>query len=521
MAGMMNFVGARNGVKQERDATFDDLKVPVPGENGGSKKRRKSNPHVPTEPSQNVPRTLHDTDASDVETTTAAESAVLDDPYQQQDTQYYQGRPTDAPPARLVDADGDEVEPYSTDASDDADVEQEALKHSPQDESQSKPDGRRLGPIDGDSYPETTSGRPSITDMDDQREPLAEAYPAAHIAPTRIRQERVTGTRLAQASHPKQNLPRGQSKPQDLPERRHTAAAPVRNEQLSNVASHGFVSGPNGAPTNHAVTGPTPVSQQQSNRSMPASTIHHGHPNLSTQVPVREVRRQEATRPVSEPRSDVRALQQQTIRNQQARAQPQQHRGRGNQAPPAHTTEASEGGMSEVDDTNDSSRTQRESSVEPHQRDQEAIHLDHYPPELYKIPFQELKAASFDLDPNAAEPSILDSFQPEDALSEKMNALLSMDAGAKEEYFTSLDIEEWEEAGDWFLTSFSQLIDRFKVARQEKRKIARGFEDEVETRFESVTKKRKLIAAAMEEMKESGGRVLQSTPKKTTTQKVR
>ena len=74
---------------------------------------------------------------------------------------------------------------------------------------------------------------------------------------------------------------------------------------------------------------------------------------------------------------------------------------------------------------------------------------------------------------------------------------------------------EWEEAGDWFLERFGDIVTKIKDARKERRKLATTFDDEIRDRHESVQGKKRSIEEALAEMGKNGKSFLQAgTPKR-------
>ncbi|KAI6803298.1 hypothetical protein KC363_g2549 [Hortaea werneckii] len=139
--------------------------------------------------------------------------------------------------------------------------------------------------------------------------------------------------------------------------------------------------------------------------------------------------------------------------------------------------------------------------------------LDYEPEELRSMDYQTLKGTAFDFEPYSSR-STLPNAQPTDDLTQKLFAAAELDRPEQAEFFASLTIDDWEQAGDWFLDRFGDVIKRLKEARREKREAAKRFEDEVEHRHDAVSKKRKLTDDALSEMKTSGALVLQGTPRK-------
>lgn len=141
------------------------------------------------------------------------------------------------------------------------------------------------------------------------------------------------------------------------------------------------------------------------------------------------------------------------------------------------------------------------------------IMLDYDHDELLSMDYHEIKAKSFDEDPNGEVVEFPEG-QTTTTLDDKIDAVANLRPTDQFKFFKSLPIDEWEQAGDWFITRFGQVLDRLKTNRQDTRGAAKAHEDEVEKRHSAVSKKRKQIEDELKEMKESGGKVLQGTPKK-------
>lgn len=130
--------------------------------------------------------------------------------------------------------------------------------------------------------------------------------------------------------------------------------------------------------------------------------------------------------------------------------------------------------------------------------------------------YKELKAQPLDVDPDSAPfDAFPDGTSDADDLQKKLAAVATLSIVDQTEFFTSLDVDAWEEAGEWFLQKFADLTKQLKDNRREKRKAVEALEDEISERHTAVSKKCKLTDNALSEMKESGGKVLQGTPKKT------
>lgn len=140
--------------------------------------------------------------------------------------------------------------------------------------------------------------------------------------------------------------------------------------------------------------------------------------------------------------------------------------------------------------------------------------LDYDIKTLPNMSYRQLAEESFDTDPNPfelGEPSLTN----ESTLKEKLLRLHSLDKpreqlqSLRQGFFSSLPINEYEECGDLMAEQFSQAILRFKRARQEKRSIAREFENEVTVREKTVEKRKMAITKDLARLKRAGQDVVQ------------
>jgi hypothetical protein len=152
-------------------------------------------------------------------------------------------------------------------------------------------------------------------------------------------------------------------------------------------------------------------------------------------------------------------------------------------------------------------------SEEEYEQDTYPEDLDYEPEELYAKDFDDLQKEPFD---GAPREDIHDA--PSDPsskpLEERLSAFAELDTRRQRELFASLDIEQWEEAGDWFQKRFSDIFDKLKAARRNRRDLASRFEQRIAQRQQALTKKRKVTDDALSEMKRTGKLVLVNTPKK-------
>ena len=75
--------------------------------------------------------------------------------------------------------------------------------------------------------------------------------------------------------------------------------------------------------------------------------------------------------------------------------------------------------------------------------------------------------------------------------------------------FSSLTIEQYEEAGDLLLEKFANVIGRYKEARKSKRMVAKEFEKEVAQREELVRTKTTAVERDLTGLKHAGRKVVQ------------
>jgi hypothetical protein len=134
--------------------------------------------------------------------------------------------------------------------------------------------------------------------------------------------------------------------------------------------------------------------------------------------------------------------------------------------------------------------------------------------DLYKVPYEKLHKRS--LAGESAQKQV--ALAGEDAakpLSEQLNLVRKRDKDTKEDFLASLTLDQWADAGDWFIERFGEVVKKMTDARKERRKLASGFEKEMDARHHHVQSKKRTIDAALEAMGRSGQGVLKAgTPKK-------
>lgn len=150
---------------------------------------------------------------------------------------------------------------------------------------------------------------------------------------------------------------------------------------------------------------------------------------------------------------------------------------------------------------------------EHYEQDMYTEGLDYEIDKLYEKDFDDLQHEPFDGPPRE---DILDA--PADSsskpLEDRLMTFSQLDVQHQRNLLSSLDIEQWEEAGDWFQQRFSEVFAKLKTARRKRRDLASTYEQRIAQRQQAVAKKRRITDDALSEMKRTGHLVLEGTPKK-------
>jgi hypothetical protein len=362
--------------------------------------------------------------------------------------------------------------------------------------------------IKGDSYPPTTSGVPSVTDLHDRTEVMPSGG-GLHNLPTHAAERRMYDTRAHRQQQP--NATR------QLPATSHIQGRPLATaNQLQDpmpldsepasdfaaIAGFPFARG-------HNIKKEIAVHTNHPQR--PAANLQPFTPEVKADAPRlhREANKQATAharhvangQPVATERHAYRPEQQQHVAQVQDYDYQQQHAASGEQAKMPNQGPASDA-FSEEDPVD-----------RPEQQEFTEDSLDYGLDELYQKDYSSLKAEPFDSHPNA-HPFVVSGLPDSAALTDKLVHLTGAEPKTQADFFASLNIDDWEEAGDWFLDQFGDTVKKLKDVRREKRKAARAFEDEIELREKVVRKKFALTDSAMVDMRASGAAVLQGTPRK-------
>ncbi|KAK1093596.1 hypothetical protein LTR48_002019 [Friedmanniomyces endolithicus] len=369
-----------------------------------------------------------------------------------------------------------------------------------------KPDGSGFPYIKGDSYPTTTDGVPSVSDVAERMQPHVDAHgmPPPAIA-QRKGYEQQSGAQGPHAqNHALRPLAQEQQKKGQVDQQHGyyeypaNVQPPVEQQINAGFSFH--------RPGINKLTKAMQhdLARDRQPGSQTAASTNASHVGSTDADSERRPQQQAATGPAPLRRTEVAALH-----PQRENFKPSRKNGT--------VTPVEQPGIDHVDQHMHYVETAHRSQQElprAMQAHHEPLHgpelqLDHDIPELYGMKYEDLKAAEFDRHPEAVPLDTADG-----SLENKLHAASAMVPEDQARLLSTFDINQWEAAGDWFLSRFGETMAKLKSARQEKRRVARAFEDEVEKRHNAVSKKRKLTEDALGEMKASGAMVLQGTPSK-------
>ncbi|KAL1843316.1 hypothetical protein VTJ49DRAFT_2133 [Mycothermus thermophilus] len=133
---------------------------------------------------------------------------------------------------------------------------------------------------------------------------------------------------------------------------------------------------------------------------------------------------------------------------------------------------------------------------------------DYNDAELASMSYEALRDQDFEFDPQTAamqqQPPPQLAPPQGGALADRLAHYKTKGSMDQHEFLARLPIDEWDEAGDWFLEQFTSVVSRLREARRARRRLVRQFEDEVAARAEAVRLKAENIDRTLEELKEEG-----------------
>lgn len=347
--------------------------------------------------------------------------------------------------------------------------------------------------IKGDSYPPTSTGVPSMTDEHEQ------SGARASIGP-QYEQNQVVQPVFVSSRGNKPQVHASSARHQQMPHRDAHIQRPVSSRQPHKTS----VFDPEPGHTEHDFdanfTYERPAKKEvaiHSSHAQRPKTALYSHKDAQPQF-----LRQTALNPNGQALLFKEQVAHPT-HIQRERETHNQKNGRGRSFEQVHITEQAPPSEAYTDDAGEQAEGQ----------ESYANRLDYDLPELVEKDLKSLQSEQFD-GSMSAQPFIVADMPDSATLAEKMALIANSEQKTQSEFFASLNINEWEDAGDWFIDSFGETIKRFKEVRKAKRKAALAFEEEIEKREAAVNKKHALTTAALGDMKTNGMAVLQGTPRK-------
>ncbi|KAL8912768.1 MAG: hypothetical protein Q9171_002307 [Xanthocarpia ochracea] len=139
------------------------------------------------------------------------------------------------------------------------------------------------------------------------------------------------------------------------------------------------------------------------------------------------------------------------------------------------------------------------------------VELDYDLKTLGKMTFRQLTEELFDASPQSTKLGNGDmSLEAGSTLDQKLLHLHSLEGPReniqlqRETFFSSLQIDQYEECGDLIAEHFGNLISRFKKARQNKRDLAKEFEKEIAARQKLVESRKTVVTEGLDRLKRAG-----------------
>ncbi|KAI9785304.1 MAG: hypothetical protein M1839_000320 [Geoglossum umbratile] len=129
--------------------------------------------------------------------------------------------------------------------------------------------------------------------------------------------------------------------------------------------------------------------------------------------------------------------------------------------------------------------------------------LDFPPTALAAMAYDQLQSEPFDTGPNAP-PFDLPLDLTTAPLSSQLRHISTLPDPQRHQFFNSLDLDAWEDCGEWFVEQFAGVVKKMTALRREKRKVAMAFEEEVAERQEKVRLKTDGLRTVMGNMQREG-----------------
>ena len=121
--------------------------------------------------------------------------------------------------------------------------------------------------------------------------------------------------------------------------------------------------------------------------------------------------------------------------------------------------------------------------------------------------YSELQSEPFDMEPaRTTGPNAHDAATK---LPLKLEQYRQQDPKEQHHMFSTMSIDDWECAGDWFVDQFTDIMNRLRNARRGKRRMIQGFENEAAAREEAVRLRSETIDRKLAKMRADGQRVVE------------
>ena len=169
--------------------------------------------------------------------------------------------------------------------------------------------------------------------------------------------------------------------------------------------------------------------------------------------------------------------------------------------------------VAKVYEANEGSEDERMPDYEGHQQTQplKRAHdaIDYDDNQLEKMQYSELEAASFLTDPRAAVPRpAVDHNGVPMPLTTRLTNLTKVQPADQASLFHSLDDDENEEVGQWFVQKFQSDLKKLMDIRIERRKLALKYEMEVKKRETTVKAKAADVEEELADLRTGGGKLI-------------
>ncbi|KAK4189289.1 hypothetical protein QBC35DRAFT_493693 [Podospora australis] len=135
--------------------------------------------------------------------------------------------------------------------------------------------------------------------------------------------------------------------------------------------------------------------------------------------------------------------------------------------------------------------------------------LDYNDAELHAMSYAALKGQDFDYDPQAAALQQTTIPPTGGTIEDRLEHFKTKSSVDQQDFFTRITLNEWDEAGDWFLEQFGTVVAKMKQARKAKRQLMQQYEEEISAREEAVRGKIENIGRTLDDLKQEGLSMMQ------------